>query len=305
VTLLAETAEKKHCSQCGSDSALFMTAKDYNKKISNEIFSYYKCDNCSFVFLDPIPSDLGRYYQEDYYELPTSAEDLLERSERLQQWKIDTVLQFKKTGKLLEIGPAYGLFAFLAKRAGFQVSAIEMDSRCCDYLRDVIGIDVVESSDTLKALKALPKFDVIVLWQVLEHLPEPWPILDALAERLAPDGIIVLDVPNPNSFQFGILGHRWVHLDPPRHVTLISSELLRERIESRGLTTDLITSANEGANGYNGFGWAFSLKNFFRSNLVRKAADFIGRVISKLLIPVERTGNRGSTYTAVFRKAAS
>ena len=64
----------------------------------------------------------------------------------------------------------------------------------------------------------------------------------------------------------------------------------------------LLTAADRGANGFNGFGWAFSFKNFFASRATGALAHFIGRVVAKLLIPIERTGCRGSTYTAAFRK---
>ena len=56
--------------------------------------------------------------------------------------------------------------------------------------------------------------------------------------------------------------------------------------------------------GYNSFGWANSLKNFFTNAVAQKIAHLAGRIVTKLLIPMERTGWRGSTYTAVFKKRA-
>jgi SAM-dependent methyltransferase len=302
LTLLAETAASKMCGQCGGDAPLFINARDYNKKISDKTFSYYKCTECSFIFLDPIPADLGRYYPAEYYEVPKSEAELLASAERWQRWKLETVKQFKAGGKLLEIGPAYGLFAFLAKREGFDVTGIEMDQRCCEFLRGTVGIDVVENADTVVALKALPEFDVIVMWQVFEHLPDPWAVLEAAAERLAPGGVIIMDMPNPDSFQFKVLGHRWAHLDAPRHVTLIPADLLVEKGKASGLRPALLTASDKGANGFNGFGWAYTFKNYFGDGLVGRLALYFGRALGKLLIPIERTGWRGSTYTAVLRK---
>lgn len=293
------------CPQCGERAPLSFSSKDYNRRISDERFDYYRCDACGFIFLSPLPSDLGRYYPAQYYEIPRDEAELVRRGQELQQWKLDTVIALVGKGRLLEIGPAYGLFAGLAKRAGFDVTAIEMDSRCCNFLRDTVGIQVVEGPDTVAALKELPAFDVIVLWQVIEHLPDPWAVLDEAAKRLAPNGVLILDTPNPQAFQFGVLGRYWTHVDAPRHVTLIPAKLLTQRMSRRGLTPVLLTAADKGANGFNGFGWAFSFKNFFSGTTTGAMAHLCGRVLAKLLIPIERTGWRGSTYTAAFRKEAA
>lgn len=292
------------CSQCGNVAKLFKKSFDYHKRISKVEFNYYRCNNCGYIFLYNIPENLGDYYPEEYYALPNNTQELERNAFFSQKWKIDTVLNFKSGGTLLEIGPAYGLFAFLAKRFGFDVTAIEMDRRCCEFLSETVGINVIENDDTAAALQDLPPFDVIVMWQVFEHLRDPWPLLKQLTEKLRPDGILVLDVPNPDAFQFKILGRRWVHLDPPRHVSLIPIELMIKRAAEQGLKTEFLTTCNFGANSYNGFGWAYSFKNVFGNNFIGDVAYFIGRVLSKVLIPFERTGRRGSTYTIVLRKGS-
>ncbi len=290
------------CLHCGQPTSLMFKAKDENRRLSDEAFSYYRCRRCAFIFLSPVPTDLGRYYPAQYYEVPRSEAELTARAELLQQWKIDEVLRHAKGGRLLEIGPAYGLFAHLAKRAGFDVTAIEMDSRCSAFLRETVGIRVVESADTVARLSELPPFDVIVMWQVIEHLPDPWAVLSAASECLAPNGVLIVDTPNPDAFQFRVLGRHWAHVDAPRHVALIPAKLLVDHLGRAGLRPELLTAADASANGFNGFGWAFSFKNFFSHAGVGAVAHFLGRVLAKLLIPIERTGWRGSTYTAVFRK---
>lgn len=302
MTLSNEINKAVACKQCNGDAALYVKARDYNKKITSTEFYYYKCSQCNYIFMDPIPDNIGIYYPNEYYEIPKSESELLASAERWQRWKLETVKQFKTGGKLLEIGPAYGLFAFLAKRENFDVTVIEMDQQCCEFLRSTVAVNVIESADTISALAKLPKFDVIVMWQVFEHLPDPWAVLAAAAERLAPDGVIVMDMPNPDSFQFKILGHRWAHLDAPRHLTLIPARLLVEKGKAHGLSPALLTASDIGANGFNGFGWAYTFKNYLGEGIIGKLSLFVGRALAKILIPIERTGWRGSTYTAVLRK---
>jgi SAM-dependent methyltransferase len=290
------------CKKCRSESTLLFRAGDYNRRITSELFDYYRCDACHLIFLDPIPADLGAYYPNHYYEIPKSVAELTTVAEKLQSWKLELVKRHIQKGRLLEIGPAYGLFCHLARRAGFEVSAIEMDPRCCQFLRDVVGINVFQGADTVTKLRECGQFDVIVLWQVIEHLPDPWSVLAAIAGQLAPGGILIMDTPNPSAFQFQVLGRYWTHVDAPRHVELIPARLLEGYVQAMGLETVVLTSQDRSSIGFNSFGWAFSFKNFFATPVLQAIAHFTGRVVTKLLIPIERSGWRGSTYTAVFRK---
>jgi 2-polyprenyl-3-methyl-5-hydroxy-6-metoxy-1,4-benzoquinol methylase len=52
----------------------------------------------------------------------------------------------------------------------------------------------------------------------LEHLPAPWLVLQRAAEKLAPGGILLVSIPNIESYDFSVLGAEWVHLDVPRHL---------------------------------------------------------------------------------------
>jgi SAM-dependent methyltransferase len=299
---MSSASEMVPCRHCGAPSPRIFSTQDYNRRLSDEVFDFHRCPGCSFIFMAQFPHDLGRYYPMQYYDVPKSMADLAQRAERLQRWKIDLVLRHVKGGRLLEIGPAYGLFAYLAKRAGFDVTVIEMDSRCSAFLRETVGVQVVESPDTVRSLMQLKPFDAIVMWQVIEHLPDPWAVLTAAADRLAPNGTLILDTPNPDAFQFRVLGKYWTHVDAPRHVCLIPAPTLVSHVAGHDLKPVSLSAADVSANGFNGFGWAFSFRNFFTSEMAGSVAHFLGRVLAKMLIPIERTGWRGSTYTAVFRK---
>lgn len=202
----------------------------------------------------------------------------------------------------MEIGPSWGAFAFLAKKAGFDVDVIEMDEKCCDFIQNKLGIKAIQSNDPIAVFKGISGYDVIALWQVIEHLSDPWETLKAAAEKLLPDGILVISAPNPASFQFRVLGRFWTHVDAPRHLALIPSALLIRRIHALGLKCVFLTTTDKGSLGWNSFGWAVSFNNFFRGRFVRYAARYAGRIFTKLLIPIERGGLRGSAYTAVFQK---
>lgn len=289
------------CPVCSIQGSPFLQAKDYNRRISTEVFEYHKCPSCGLIYLVNVPEDLGRYYPADYYAIPKDRESLLANSAQ-EQYKLEIVQNFINKGRLLEIGPAWGTFSCLAKQSGFDVDVIEMDKQCCHFIQNELGIKAIQSNNPVAALEGLLSYDVITLWQVIEHLSDPWETLKAAVEKLLPGGILVISAPNPASFQFRVLGRFWTHVDAPRHLTLIPSSLLIRQVQALGLKCVFLTTKDKGSLGWNSFGWAVSFNNFFTCRLNRCMARYAGRLLAKVLIPVERSGLRGSAYTVVFQK---
>jgi SAM-dependent methyltransferase len=265
------------------------------------VFHYRRCPNCGLISLINVPDDLKRYYSPGYYLLPSS-EQVIERSLLHERYKIELVQRYIKSGSLLEIGPSWGAFCLLAKRAGFSVEAIEMDRDCCDFLTSRLGIRAIRASNESEALYEASPPDVIAMWHVIEHLRDPWTLLQRAAERLAPGGIMVLAAPNPEAVQFRIFGRRWTHVDSPRHVHLIPSALLCEKLKGFGLDELLVTTRDAGSLGWNSFGWSFSLANFAGLAALRRPLRMLGRIPALMFSPVEGREGKGSAYTAVFRK---
>ncbi len=293
------------CPFCQHTSSLLFRTKDFNRRLSRESFLYYRCRSCGLIFLSPIPSNLGHYYPPDYYPIPSSLAEL-EPVVEAQRYKLEAVQRFVTGGRLLEIGPSYGDFAHVAKQAGFEVDTIEMDERCCRFLRDVVGVRAIHSDDptaTLATSKMVSakSYDVIALWQVIEHLSDPLGTLKAAAARLAPSGILIVAAPNPSAFQFRILRRYWPHVDAPRHLVLIPVPLLIRHAQQLGLKAVFTTTADKGTLLANVFGWERSLSNFFtRPRLIARASS-VGRRIARLTSPIETRGLRGSTYTIIFQ----
>lgn len=291
------------CPYCATEARRSFRSRDYNRKIGHEVFDHYHCPHCDLIFIAPIPKNLGDYYPQTYYFIPETTAFLDENSSH-EQYKIEIVKRFVSNGRLLEIGPSMGAFVYLAKQCGFEAEAIEMDSRCSDFLNNVAGIPTVNSSDACATLKTLKPFDVVAMWHVIEHLPDPWQTLESIAEKINPDGILVLAAPNPNAFQFHVLGRYWPHLDAPRHLMLIPEQVLTEKLATLGMRLELNTTTDEGGLGWNIFGWEYFFSNMSSRARLNRLLRRLGRIIARLLRPIEGKEGRGSAYTMVFRKVA-
>ncbi len=302
---------KKACPYCHTESLLYFQSKDYNRSISQETFDHYSCPQCGLIFIAPIPSDLGAYYPDIYHVIPETQEQLEAASEP-ERYKIEIVEQYIGKGRLLEIGPSYGGFTYLAKKAGFEVEAIEMNAQCCKFLNEVVGVKAINTNDPVDTLQNLEPYDVIALWHVIEHLPDPWSALDAIYTKLKPSGVLIISSVNPNAFQFRILGRYWLHLDAPRHVMLIPIKLMTEKLASLGATVEMITTADAGTIACNTGGWRFFFihtctqryTNKTLLSILRPLLNLIGKAVSRLANLIEQSEGMGSAYTMVFRKAA-
>lgn len=288
------------CPNCGAEYSYFLDARDENRRVDGSLFIYVRCDRCGVIAIQNPPPDMGKYYESSYYDIPSL--ERLASLARKEQAKMSAILPFSNGGRLLEVGPAFGIFALRAQMEGFDVDVIERDSRCCEFLEKEVGVTVWQSTTPELNLPGLGAHDVIALWHVLEHLENPFTFFDAAVDNLNPGGLLVFGVPNPESFQFGLMKSAWPHLDAPRHTHLIPASALIERARKQGLELLRLTSDDADARSWNRFGWQRLMMNRLPGKLGQGVGFLLGAVLSFLAIPLDRRNFRGSAYTITFQK---
>ncbi len=160
------------------------------------------------------------------------------------------------SARILDVGCGRGVvFGPLADR-GFQVYGVEMSeaaARGCDPRAQVrIG-------DHLSAAGFEPAFfDQIVIWHVLEHLPDPAGTIRECHRILKPGGRLIIAVPNFSSAQARWSGPAWFHLDPPRHLYHFPCDALHRLAEQAGFD---VLSTHHFSLRQNPFGWIQSALN--------------------------------------------
>ena len=289
------------CEHCAGGMHRLFVARDTNQRVDDRTYVYGRCARCGLIRLTAPPADISRYYPPHYYRGPSRRR--LRWAAWRERYQLRLVLAHAVTGRLVEIGAAWGTFAIQARRA-FEVTAVEADADCCDYLRSVVGVPAICSSDPGTALTTLPSSNVVAMWQVIEHLPDPWAALDRVAANLTEGGVLKLSTPNPESLSFRLLGVRWPHVDAPRHHWLIPAPVLTQFLEARGLTRTLLTTSDAGGRRWNSFTWRRAFGNHGSQGAHRLAAELAGRMTALILHPWERRAGMGSCYTAVFTRNA-
>lgn len=293
------------CPLCGHRGRPALIAWDRNRETTDERFRYDRCVECATVFIGQPPADPARYYAGDYYNFDADGQPAWTRNPgliRTEEYRVARLLHYVGRGRLVEIGSGAGGFASAARAAGFAVTAVEMDRRCSEYLEQEVGVETICSDRPVDVLARLPRAEVIALWHVLEHLPDPAELLAAAADRLAPGGVLALGLPNPDSLQFRVLGRRWAHLDAPRHLGLMPARAVIAHVAPLGLAPVELTTRDPCGLLCNTFGWTYALRSRPATAPTRVPTVTAGRLLSALLAPIERSGLRGAAMLLLLRK---
>ncbi len=215
------------CLLCGSERAERVAAQtDRLYHTTPKEFRVIRCAECGLARLDPMPTaeELNRYYPPSYWFAPDgSAAARIEEAYRRLVLRdhvrfVERALQSSKArGTLLDVGAGGGLFLGMMKERGFRVAAL-------DFSQDAARVAwKQQGAPSVCALLERPplqsgSFACITMFHVLEHLPDPRVYVAAARDLLAPDGRLVVQVPNAASWQARLLGEAWNGLDVPRHL---------------------------------------------------------------------------------------
>jgi 2-polyprenyl-3-methyl-5-hydroxy-6-metoxy-1,4-benzoquinol methylase len=231
-----------HCALCGQDnSELFYLGRDlaYGKPGR---FPIVRCRNCGLVYINPrpVPEAMSYYYPPDYEPYKRAPKEAKFKIQELHQRfmfrnRCLVVKKVCKHGRLLDLGCARGTFLSEMKRYGnWDVAGVEPDHQAAKYARDELGLDVFHG-ELADANFANNQFDVVTMWDVLEHIHNPRQTLAEIRRILKLKGTLICGVPNLDSIDAKLFGRFWIGLDVPRHLYVYSQHTLSRMLKSEGL----------------------------------------------------------------------
>lgn len=190
-----------------------------------------KCDHCTHVYtLQNHPARIEELYATDVYKVVENRHSFFDK---ILSWEYGRVVKNINRlkplkGFLLDFGCGKGKFGSLAKKTGWQVKCVETSTERALYAKDIYGLEV--DTRFYSSGKIFNNdFDVLTLFHVVEHLPAPKSSLKELIKHnIKKDALIVIEVPNINSWQSAIAGNKWMHLDVPRHFHHFTSSNLEK-----------------------------------------------------------------------------
>jgi SAM-dependent methyltransferase len=191
---------------------------------TDEMFNIMECRGCGLMRLDPRPPDaeMPNYYPDRYWAYGNTRQGFagLYRRFVLRDHLrfIGKAIQSLEVPKarILDLGCGAGdILAVLRKRGH---SAIGMDISH-SALRSAAELNVPGTRGSYRqAPFAEGSFDIVLMFHVLEHIPDPDAAIAGARKLLRANGRLLIQVPNADCMQYTFLGKRWMGLDVPRHL---------------------------------------------------------------------------------------
>lgn len=194
-----------------------------------------QCRRCSLLFVNPriAAGKMLDGYAAGDDPVYVSQMDARVRTFARTMARIDALRPGR--GRLLDVGTAAGAFLKAARDDGWDVTGIEPNAWLADWGRQRYGVPIhVGSIDDVD----LPAgaFDVVTLWDVIEHTPDPLHVLGRVQRLLKPGGLLIVNYPDIGSWIARVMGRRWPFLSSV-HLYYFTRGTIRAALDRAGFET--------------------------------------------------------------------
>ncbi len=221
----------RECNICGEKEGIFL--------INSNGYDIVKCSKCDLIFVNQTftETELQKIYSKGYYtgDFEKTYQNYFGESKKRIAGNKNKVLSLSKyinSGKLLEIGCAAGYFLEAAKEK-FEVEGIEFSEYSSKYAREKYGHNV-HTGSIFSANYPSQNYDVIVMYDVIEHLTNPHKTLIEIHRILRQKGILVLSTGNVDSIMASKDLSKWGLMAPPWHLYYFSKKTLSKLLHVVG-----------------------------------------------------------------------
>lgn len=245
-----------NCIGCGCKKSKIIhvcnqSISEDNKELINPIRVWNSCEECGLIYANPSPDKhiLDRYYDaisvekfggiygniEDRFEmLVCMANKRLERIERI----------LGKRGTLLDIGTGMGLFVGVALDKNWIASGLEFNGYDCNYAKVNFGIDLIQKN--FYDFKENEVYDVVTLFEVIEHLSHPLDDLKQISKLVKKNGLLVLATPIQDSLYGKKSKEQNIFWNVVTHLSYFKKDVISKYLNEAGFDILEIHESDEG-----------------------------------------------------------
>jgi SAM-dependent methyltransferase len=146
-----------------------------------------------------------------------------------------------RSGDALDVGCAAGFCMEAMRGLGFEPHGVEVSEPIASHARERFGFGTIHVGRLEEAPFAENTFELITMWDVVEHVVDPGSLLSKARELLTPDGLLVVETQNIDSPFARALGRRWHHYKHAEHIYHFTPGSLRRLVGAAGFTVDSVT----------------------------------------------------------------
>ncbi len=235
------TANLVRCKLCGSDrQRLIKETGDgyFHRRI-------VECRGCGLAFVSPQPTEeelaalYDRMYHVDRESIETGNKAAFAGTDRVEfriRKRLPRLASVKKAGTLLDVGANDGSFLKFAKQTGYDTYGVELSPTAAEYAARNSDSPVVKGSvDDFIAQFPDMLFDVVTLWDVVEHFLDPLMELKKINSLLKPGGILALSTVNRGSLRGIVYKDKWLGFtQSPEHIFFFTPAVMRRFLAAAG-----------------------------------------------------------------------
>jgi len=259
------------CSLCGAAAAELVFSKSVGNLTTPSTFSILRCRSCGLVRTEPRLTNAAfeLCYRHDYWGR-TNAESL-DWVRRDQRHRTGFLSRFRAGGSVLDVGCGLGLFLRALDPAHWNRYGVEPMSMPYQEAARWLGPDRISRSELTVAGLPAEQFDVVTFWDSLEHLSDPRPALDEAFRLLRPQGLVLVSLPNFESYQARHFREDWFELSVPYHLYHYTPASVTRLLETCGFRVLLLENGESRVNYH-------SLKHSLLNRLTRIHGRNAGRL---------------------------
>jgi len=229
------TCEYDRCLACGGTRL----------RLLHRIHGYAigQCPRCLLAHTLNVRLDPALFYDHAYFVSPDAPKGysdylaLAAAMDRTNQARLRRLFRLVPAAQtLLDVGCGPGFFVKAAADAGLQACGLEVSEFAARYGREQLRQRIVTGPIDAEHLAGIGGgFDLITLWDAIEHLPAPDEALNLLAGRLEPGGVLTLSTGDIGSLAARASGPRWHLYNLPEHLWFFSVPSLQRLLRQAGL----------------------------------------------------------------------
>ena len=216
-----------------------ITSNDYT--VSQNPFNIVGCMQCSFRFTNPRPTNdnLPEFYKSiNYISHSNTKKGFVSQVYHLvRKYTLNQKLKLLKAnvavGNLLDYGCGTGTFLKQANAKGWNSYGTEPDEGARELSNSNKKLAFVNKQE-LNAFDPLITFNAITLWHVLEHVTDLQETLEFFKQKLNPNGVLIIAVPNYNSYDAKHYKAHWAAYDLPRHLYHFEAKTISQLLAKYG-----------------------------------------------------------------------
>ncbi len=229
------------CNLCGGDESEILFGGHDRMHNQPGQFLMNRCRACGLIYLNPRPdrTEIGSYYPDDYAPYSLAIDDEMSLWQRWNRRyslykRLRVILpRTGRPGRVLDVGCATGNLLNALRRHGWEVYGVEPNARAAAYARQRLGLSVF-TGELWDAHFPDSWFDLVIFWDVLEHMHDPKGVLLEAARVTRPGGRLILSLPNPHSIEARVFGPYWAGWDIPRHLHIFTCSVLDRLLTETG-----------------------------------------------------------------------